>query len=662
MIHPHSAHKGSALITVMCTVALVSGLLGILFSLTTSQARLARRNVDRAEAVAYADGLMENLFDQWRARLSAATNDDRRFGPTTTYLRKGAPNGIVSPAATLPPPPGIQYVAENDMVVASDPYGVPVAATARPVMERPKAQSSRERISYRAKVRVKFDGLGPEDMLTVDVERVFVRTGRSMLDNFFFGLQVKTEFHPGAPLYVDGPCFVGGDLFTAHDNLHFLQDVTITGQHYLDYRPEDSRRAIDKADPDIDNLPSGTANNWVTAPVVGDSQKLLDTPSQDLDGVFFDDPIANDFDTDGNPNNDGFHELLEKVGDPAKPDPLRIDSELNDRFYAKADFKVEVDAANNLVIYKGTSTTPLPQASGEGLVIKDALVLNTGLQDAREGEVVRVVSLDVGKVKAAKAAGTLTEPAGPTDPAPDGLLIYISDSSGAVDVPTTVYAGTTIGTGAGVVRRSPRLRGVRLHNGASLPAGGLTVASPHTVYIQGDYNTGRTATQQPPSNTTSQYTPPVDKPSPVIVDAANKPLYDRQPAAVAGDAVNILSNAWNDGNSLLAKSSRVAANTTVNTVIVAGNVPTLANSYSGGIENFVRLHENWSGKYVTIHGSMAQLYASKEAKGPWKLASYDAPNRRWYYETMLRDRNPPGFPPVRSYERGTRMVRNVKTP
>ena len=47
-------------------------------------------------------------------------------------------------------------------------------------------------------------------------------------------------------------------------------------------------------------------------------------------------------------------------------------------------------------------------------------------------------------------------------------------------------------------------RGIRLKNGAKLPDGasvgsapGLTVASANPIYVQGDYNTGTTASVQP---------------------------------------------------------------------------------------------------------------------------------------------------------------------
>ena len=107
-------------------------------------------------------------------------------------------------------------------------------------------------------------------------------------------------------------------------------------------------------------------------------------------------------------------------------------------------------------------------------------------------------------------------------------------------------------------RTAPQQTAVRLVNGATLPSQGLTVASQNPVYIQGNYNS------------THDY-----------------------PAAVYGDAINILSGSWNDANSGRQLSSRVAHNTTVNAALFTGIVQTSGANYSGGVENLLRLLEGW---------------------------------------------------------------------
>ena len=50
----------------MFTVLVTATLLGVIFTLTTNNARLTRRTVDRSVAIAFGDAVLESLFDQWR--------------------------------------------------------------------------------------------------------------------------------------------------------------------------------------------------------------------------------------------------------------------------------------------------------------------------------------------------------------------------------------------------------------------------------------------------------------------------------------------------------------------------------------------------------------------------------------------------------------------
>jgi hypothetical protein len=196
-------------------------------------------------------------------------------------------------------------------------------------------------------------------------------------------------------------------------------------------------------------------------------------------------------------------------------------------------------------------------------------------------------------------------------------------------------------------------RGLRLKNGAKMPPGGLTIASDNPVYLQGDYNTGRTVnasgtvTYETPTNTNNDGT------------GGNTAFgYTRQPSAVIADAVTILSNAWTDASSYNDVSSRNASPTTVNAAIVSGIVPSGgassgANSYSGGAENFTRFLENWgSNKTFTYYGSMVQLFQSRQSIGRWGNNNvYGAPRRAWYFDTLFYTSPPPGTLTLVSYNK-----------
>jgi hypothetical protein len=173
------------------------------------------------------------------------------------------------------------------------------------------------------------------------------------------------------------------------------------------------------------------------------------------------------------------------------------------------------------------------------------------------------------------------------------------------------------------VSSSDTSRAVRLVNGGTLPdsaaytGGGLTVATNNPLYVQGDYNT------------------------------ANRP------AAILADAVTVLSGGWSDTNGLSTGiGSRVAVDTTVKAAIMAGNVATAGGQYSGGVENFMRFLENWSGKNFNFSGSIVCLWQSQYATHQWPGTGtvYNPPIRNWSYGISANNL-PPGTPRVRLVNR-----------
>ncbi|EDY18599.1 hypothetical protein CfE428DRAFT_3984 [Chthoniobacter flavus Ellin428] len=641
-----NTESASGLLAVLFFMVLTMLTIAMIYSVTNSHVIASRRTIDRSIALAYADGVLESLFDQWRTQMSSVTNaTDRASGMSTSALTAA----LTPPDSNTLPPPANVSLSSWSITALTPLLATTTDAQGRPVPENGTTASFRVRIYYRASVTVQFRSATGSK--TAMVQRIFCRAGRNMFDNFFFGTQPNVEFHPGPDMYVNGTVYIGGNLYTAHNSLHFMQDVTFTGTQYLNFRPEDSRYGSET--PNITS--GGLSDNWSSSnpPHVGSQQKLLDVPMSSLDPNYLDDPISNDQDSNKNPNDNGYHEIIEEVTDSTKTDPLQLDSATSERLSNAADYRVYVDSSNALTIYSGSSTTALSTTSAEYLAISGAVTLNTAMMDDREGDNVRMVSIDVSKITTAANNNTLKDSNSTIQgTGGDGFLIYVSDTSTGANVKTNIVDSST---GKKTAVTSAKVRGVKLTNGASLPTAGLTVVSPNPVYIQGDYNTGSTASAQPQSNTTSNYTPPTDTPSPTVSP------YNRIASAVVGDAVNILSNNWNDANSSSDLGSRVATSTTVNTAIVAGNVPTTKSSpttigsYSGGIENFTRFHEDWSSSYFTIYGALALLFDSEQATHPWSNASYNPPNRRWYYDSQLQNSNPPGFSATKTYSRGDRI-------
>jgi hypothetical protein len=108
--------------------------------------------------------------------------------------------------------------------------------------------------------------------------------------------------------------------------------------------------------------------------------------------------------------------------------------------------------------------------------------------------------------------------------------------------------------------------------------------------------------------------------------ATENPLYikgkynttDKTMAMVVGDSLTLLSSSWSDTNSNKAISYRTASNSEVNAVCMQGIVPSSGGKvYSGGVENFFRLLEDWNGKELKFQGSLINLWLSTKATGSW---------------------------------------------
>ena len=120
---------------------------------------------------------------------------------------------------------------------------------------------------------------------------------------------------------------------------------------------------------------------------------------------------------------------------------------------------------------------------------------------------------------------------------------------------------------------------------------------------------------------------------------------------MAADAVTVLSTSWLDSNSSKSLSSRAAGATTVNAAFLTGLVTTTMTSDSGGVENFPRFLEDWTGINFTYNGSMVCMFSSRVATGLWlgigsTYDIYNPPNRNWAWDQNFSysDKLPPATP------------------
>jgi hypothetical protein len=195
-----------------------------------------------------------------------------------------------------------------------------------------------------------------------------------------------------------------------------------------------------------------------------------------------------------------------------------------------------------------------------------------------------------------------------------------------------------------VPMNTSQLPAARLVNGQQLPSttdpggsgrttSGLTVTTPQPLYIKGNYNvqTASSSANASAGTANTAYT---------------------YPASVMADAITVLSANWSDNySSGTGLSSRPVSSTTVNAACLEGIVQSTNsggnNYYSGGLENFMRLEENWSASYtLTYNGSIVVMFPSIYATNFWNTPGnyYNPPTRHWGFDVNFN--NPLLLPPL----------------
>ncbi len=174
---------------------------------------------------------------------------------------------------------------------------------------------------------------------------------------------------------------------------------------------------------------------------------------------------------------------------------------------------------------------------------------------------------------------------------------------------------------------------IRIRNGSELPLppavgepGGMTITTNAALYVRGDYNT-----------------------------------INWKPAALISDVATFLSNTWSDAASATYPRPLTASATSVWAALLAGNSETPCDArvcggpqqYGGGLENFPRFIERWTGVPFNYTGSLVSLFVSRQSSRVWGHnlnaggnAYYSPPNRNWSFESRFQNPMllPPGTP------------------
>ena len=647
----HLKQSGSSLVIVISVLATLMVIVGIAAEYTWTVNRHVQRSNTQQTAIAVGDSCIEVMFAHWR---KICSTNPTQLQKTTSF------NGIQIPLPTnaqlnLPsvanfalrgsdPDPANDeydktYTISNYKVVAVTPEWTTLGGAGQAPMPSlgqttgPPTPTTTVAYNYIASADVTLPALGKDGNVVARVRRVFQKQQMSPW-NFAIFYVDPLEIHPGPDFTVTGWVHTNSDLYTGHESLTFADKVTYGSDWSVGFNPLDDTHHETPASPHYpNNLPP--ARDQAMQPFGLDANTIWNS-------------------SDANQNNDSYHELIEPTN-TSYTDPLA-----GQRYWDQADIIIQVsdnlnasapgfDGVNGHDLVKfysvnpatGVTTQITSSSTGDDLALynmfkssTNAIKTNQTIYDGREDTTVRLTTLDLSMLETTSGSGC-------------------SANTPCWTHPTSTFNGIVYMYNTSAT--SSARRGIRLKNGDSIPSTGLTVASNNPVYIQGDFNVGPGIV---PSNST----------------VANDPThpqsagYTRAPTSVVADAVTILSNNWNDANgdnSSKPLSGRVASNTTVNTAIISGIVPSGGyvpvngvsphdGAYSGGAENFPRFLEAWDGKKFTYYGSMVELYQSKQAIGEWTYGGnvYGAPDRQWYFDNNFKTKPPPGSLMLYSYIKG----------
>ena len=209
----------------------------------------------------------------------------------------------------------------------------------------------------------------------------------------------------------------------------------------------------------------------------------------------------------------------------------------------------------------------------------------------------------------------------------------------------TARPWTNVGAAGSDVAQANRAilfrRALKLTNGqlGNIVAPGLTLASENSVYIQGNWNANAAGFGDPHVAT-----------------------------AVIADAVTFLSNSWNDVSSFTSPQNpagRRASTTWYRLAVLSGKGPAFPRPSAGGppqdfgtdggVHNFLRYVERWSGRTLNFRGAIASFYFNRQGMGTYKCCRnvYGPPARAFEFDVEFL--NPNLLPPQ------TPMFRDINT-
>jgi len=629
--------SGSALITTMILVGIISVILAWILRYSVSERRVNHRHKLRAQTTNVAEAIVEYGF----AQLSYTFNNNTTVA-STAFNSGGSGALALPPAASLRNNVDYSNLEIYSSTVPSSSFIYIDPNEPDNLFDPLKGKYVRAfEVSLYAKAVLQDPNNGPD--LTAYVTQDFqVRDSPLFSHAIFYNLDL--DLHPAPPMDIHGPVHTNGELRVAPiDYLKFHDIVTTSGHIYHQYEHTSTSRTgqVYFKNGSGSLLGMKVSDVWKDSKMGGASvsedfrsyasnrwEGYLQTSAHGVSAynpVAFAEYVPDDTST-------GAYDPINSGRAIIEPPLLVVDPEYNaevesQKMSNKAGLYFKWDTATGLVTaYTSDGGTLLNITNLDGSLweLKPDVMF-----DRRRGEYISMIDIHVGKLKQLienPDTSDSTMHIGGYDPSSDwNGVVYFQCYSTDLDpaeaarlnyTGVRLYGGETDVTGEGIPSRG------------SDP--GMSFVTNNALYVRGHFNTdGNTST-------TSSYTPEAGE----------------VPVAVMGDSITFLSESWDDSDTSVKPP---ASTTEVSAAAVSGIRPPDVQgdgSFSGGAHNFPRFLENWSGNTFFLRGSMVCLYESEVDFSTWSTSYYSPPNRGYGFNDLFASGTyPPGTPLLRTYRR-----------
>lgn len=583
--------QGFVLITTMMLLGLLLALLGLYFTTTNIETATTRYSKNSASGF-YSSEAGLNLRAESIRNIFVGYNRPTGSPPTTTNPCSGSNMGSADFACT-----NYSFNTRSVKTYVSEDAANPFILTI-PHGERYQNLNAQE-YRYTAKSLAVNSNQQSEAELQLRFKSRLVP-----LFQFAAFYNKDLEILPGPVMTLSGPIHTNGDLYLYSNSatLSIAGQVTTGGDVYRGRK---------------DGSISPTCNNNAVNIMDPNAYRALTPTCPSRHQVTSSEVVP-------------FNNMIQfRVAPVTVPAPEVLDPTPGQIYWSKADLRLvlALDASNNPTGFQvraaddtvmGGATAQLNTCAGilSGKVVSSLATspCNDGqtspvvFKNYRENKCMRILDVDtIGLLNCLKTTNWFGTGKVLSDSTEGGLVFHMT-----VKGPNSAAAANSYG--------------VRLQNAATLQATaggaplikGLTIVSDQAVYLKGDYNRN-----------------------------------NKIPAAILADSINVLSGAWSDTNSTNTNTAnRQATATIINAAFLAGTDSTggvegaggQGGAYNGGLENYPRFHERWTGVTLTYRGSFVSLGKPRHVNGAWGAQSYNPPNRDWNYDTSFN--NAANLPPI----------------